>query len=72
MAHQNKEVPMPKNFIELTMEYRKVGDSWTGVCRELGTAADGETFEEVTEVLREMVFIHLSTLEDVGECEPAA
>ncbi len=58
-----------KKFIELTMEFRKEGDLWTGVCVELGTAADGDTFDEVTEVLREMVSIHLGTLEDVGECE---
>ena len=58
-----------KKFIELTMEFHKEGDLWTGVCVELGTAADGKTFDEVTEVLREMVFIHLNTLEDIGECE---
>ena len=69
MARPIKATPVFRKFIELTMEFRKEGNLWTGVCRELGTAADGETFDEVTEVLREMVFIHLNTLEDVGECE---
>ena len=58
-----------KGYIELTMEFHKEDDVWTGVCKELGTAADGDSFDEVTEALREMVFIHLNTLEDVGECE---
>ncbi len=69
MARPKKAALLSKKFIVLTMEYRKEGDLWTGVCIELGTAADGKTFDEVTEVLREMVFIHLNTLEDVGECE---
>lgn len=68
MAHP-KGTSGQRKYIELTMEFRKEGNIWTGVCRELGTAADGDTFEEVTEALREMVFIHLNTLEDVGECD---
>lgn len=64
MTHHSK-----KRYIELTMEFRKEGNLWTGVCKELGTATDGETFEEVTESLKAMVFLHLNTLEDVGECE---
>ena len=56
-------------FVVLTMEFRKEGDIWTGVCKELGTAADGAIFDEVSEVLNEMVLLHLNTLEDVGECK---
>lgn len=52
---------------KFTMVFRKEGDLWTGVCKELGTAADGKTFDEVTEVLREMVLLHIETLIDVGE-----
>ncbi len=69
MSLPNNAEPMEKKFIELTMEFCKEGNLWTGVCRELGTAVDGKTFDEVTEALQEMVFIHLNTLEDVGECE---
>ena len=54
-------------YIVLTMEYRKEGVVWTGTCKELGTAADGDTFDEVVETLKEMVSLHLNTLEDVGE-----
>ena len=56
-------------FIVLTMEFCKEDDIWTGVCKELGTAADGATFDEVSEILNEMVRLHLNTLEDVGECK---
>ncbi|MFC1538740.1 hypothetical protein ACFL6H_04890 [Candidatus Latescibacterota bacterium] len=58
-----------KSYIILTMIFRQEKDLWTGVCKELGTAADGDTFDEVAEALREMVSIHLNTLEDVGECK---
>lgn len=58
-----------KNYIILTMIFRQEKDIWTGVCKELGTATDGDTFDEVADALREMVSIHLNTLEDVGECK---
>ncbi len=57
------------SYIILTMIFRQEEDMWTGVCEELGTAADGDTFDEVSEALKEMVTIHLNTLEDVGECK---
>lgn len=58
-----------ESYIILTMIFRQEEGIWTGVCKELGTAADGVTFDEVTEALKEMVSIHLNTLEDVGECK---
>lgn len=58
-----------QRYIALTMEFRKEGDVWTGMCTELGTAADGDTFEEAVAALEEMVTLHLNTLEDVDECE---
>lgn len=58
-----------QGYIALTMEFRKEEDGWTGICKELGTAADGDTFEEAIRNLNEMVLLHLNTLEDVGECK---
>ena len=58
-----------KKFILLTMEFRRDGNVWAGECKELGTAADGDSFEEVIEILKELVILHLNTLEDVGECK---
>ena len=58
----------PHGYIVLTMEFRKEADVWSGVCKELGTAADGDTFEEAISNLKEMVLLHLDTLSGVGEC----
>jgi hypothetical protein len=69
MAITEKSVSAPPKYIVLTLVFSKEGNVWVGVCKELGTAADGETFEEVTEILRDMVILHFNTLEDVGECE---
>ncbi|MBI2942431.1 MAG: hypothetical protein HYY04_18535 [Chloroflexi bacterium] len=56
-------------FVILTLAYRKEGDLWAGRCRELGTATDGERLEEVHDELIELVELHLSALEEVGERE---
>ena len=58
-----------KKFILLTLEFHKEDDVWVGVCKELGTAADGDKFEDVIEILKEFVILQLNTLEDVGECK---
>ncbi len=56
-------------YIVLTMIFEKEGDVWTGHCKELGTASYGSTLEETKEILRDLIALHLNTLEDVGECE---
>jgi len=56
-------------FIVLTLVFEQEGDVWTGLCKELGTAAFGDSIEEAKEVLRDLVELHLNSLEDVGECE---
>lgn len=56
-----------KQFVVLTLEFRKEAGSWLGRCRELGTATDGRSLERVKRELIELVTLHLDELEDVGE-----
>lgn len=58
-----------RRYIVLTMIFEKEGDVWTGHCKELGTASFGDTIEEAEEILRDLIALHLNTLEDVGECD---
>jgi predicted RNase H-like HicB family nuclease len=58
-----------KVYILLTLSFskdKKTGQ-WIGECVELGTSTFGNTIEEVSEELPELVKLHLNTLEQVGE-----
>ena len=59
---------MSFHFIIITCIFEKEGERWTALCKELGTATFADTFEEAQKRLIEAVELHLSTLEEVGEC----
>lgn len=54
-------------YVVLTLEFRNVGRRWTAHCKELGTATFGRSLPEADKRIKEAVFLHLNTLEDVGE-----
>ena len=56
-----------KGYVVLTYEFDKEGRRWTAHCKELGTATFGRSLPEAKRRLKEMVALHLNTLEDVGE-----
>ncbi len=56
-------------YIVLTIEFAQEEGQWTALCRELGTAACGDTIEEAQEAIRALVDLHLNTLESLGECQ---
>lgn len=56
-------------FVILTFEFHKEGHLWVGRCRELGTVTDGRSLEKVEAELVELVLLHVSALEEVGERE---
>ena len=58
---------VPDVYITLTLEFQKEGRRWVGVCQELGTSTYSRSLPEVEEQLREAVWLHLNTLEDIGE-----
>lgn len=56
-------------YILLSLAFREEGNLWLGECLELGTATFGGTLTEAKDKLEEAVFLHLNTLEEVGEME---
>lgn len=58
-----------KGYIVLTYKFSRDGKRWTAYCEELGTAAFGRSLPEAEKRLKEAVWLHLNTLEDVGERE---
>ncbi len=58
-----------KGYIILTNIFRKEGRRWLGRCEELGTSVFGRSLPEAEKILTEAVWLHLNTLEDVGEQE---
>ncbi len=58
-----------KGYIILTYKFQKEGKRWISHCEELGTAAFGRSLPEAERRLEEAVWLHLNTLEDVGERE---
>lgn len=54
-------------YVVLTFRFRKVGRRWTAYCEELGTATFGRSLPEADKKLKEVVLLHLNTLEEVGE-----
>lgn len=58
-----------KGYIVLTHTFRKEGRRWLGRCEELGTSVFGRSLPEAERLLDELVELHLTTLEEVGERE---
>jgi predicted RNase H-like HicB family nuclease len=56
-------------YIVLTFKFRKGKNGWSGLCEELGTAVDGKTLQETEDLLKELVGLHLASLEEIGERE---
>ena len=56
-------------YVVLTHKFRRVNRRWTAYCEELGTATFGRSLPEAEKRLIEAVWLHLNTLEDVGERE---
>lgn len=54
-------------FVVLTLVFRREGQTWTGECRELGTATYGRSLARTHDHLLRMVRDHLSVLEELGE-----
>jgi predicted RNase H-like HicB family nuclease len=55
-----------KGYIVVTVRFSEEGRQWSAVCRELGTAACGDTFEEAREAIEDLMLLHLKALEDAG------
>ena len=58
-----------KGYVILTHKFQKEGRRWVAYCEELGTSAFGRSLPEAEKRLKEAVWLHLNTLEDVGERE---
>ncbi len=56
-----------KGYIVLTYKFGREGKRWTAYCDELGTATFGRSLPEAEKRLDEAIWLHLNTLEDVGE-----
>ena len=56
-------------YIELTIKLQQDPEQgvWDAVCLELGTATFGDTIEQATQEIGEMITLHLNGLEVVGE-----
>ena len=61
---------MPQfGFVILTLRFRPDGRRWLGECVELGTATYSRTLQQTHDELKELVLLHLNTLEQTGERE---
>lgn len=58
-----------RGYVVLTLKFQKQGKRWTAYCEELGTATFGRSLPEADQRLKEAIFLHISTLADVGERE---
>ena len=58
-----------RGYVVLTLKFHKQNRRWTAYCEELGTATFGRSLPEADQRLKEAIFLHLNTLEDVGERE---
>lgn len=55
--------------VNWTFTFNRRDEIWEAYCEELGTATFAPTLREAKALLKEMVELHLQTLEDVGEKE---
>lgn len=58
-----------EGYVVLTYQFQKEGKRWLARCEELGTAVFGRSLPEAERILSEATWLHLNTLEDVGERE---
>jgi predicted RNase H-like HicB family nuclease len=58
-----------QGYIIVTVDLFEEEGQYVGRCRELGTAACGDTFDEANEALIEAIDLQLDALEQVGERE---
>ena len=56
-----------EGYILLTVRFAREGDQWTAECQELGTAACGDTLEEAEGAIKDLIELHLNSLEELGE-----
>ena len=54
-------------YIVLTFQFEPEGDAWVGKCVELGTATWAESLAQLEEELRDLVGLHLVTLDENGQ-----
>ena len=54
-------------YIVLTFQFEHEDDVWVGKCVELGTATWAESLTQLEEELRDLVGLHLVTLEKNGQ-----
>lgn len=65
---KNKKYMKSSFYIILTVLISKEKDgNWVATCKELGTSTYGDTIEEVSQEIKELVILHLTTLEKAGE-----
>ena len=54
------------SYVVLTFQFEPEDGCWFGKCVELGTATSAESLEQLEEELRDLVGLHLITLEETG------
>ena len=63
LGHKTNDV---QDFtIELFLDYELEDGEWVGVCDQLGIATNGETLDETKEILRDLVLLQLSGVEEL-------
>ena len=63
----NIEDSMTKSgYVVLTFQFEQEDDAWVGKCVELGTATWAESLTQLEEELRDLVGLHLTTLQETG------
>lgn len=60
---------MKKLQMTLTLDFKEEGQQWSGVCRENGTAACGDTVYETILALADLIVLNMKTHADLAETE---
>ena len=67
---KNKKNMKSSYFIIITLQISKEEDgTWVATCNEMGTSTYGDSFEEVSEEIKELIILHLEALANAGEIE---
>ena len=53
-------------YVVLTFRFEPEDEEWFGMCVELGTATCAGSLEQLEEELRDLVGLHLATLQETG------
>ena len=61
-----RESMTESGYVVLTFQFEPEDDAWVGKCVELGTATWAESLTQLEEELRDLVGLHLVTLEEAG------